>query len=306
MNVREWALPVYTILMQLSVGTLLVLWIVRGVHLRRFADMEINRIVKFPIMIIFATICLAMIGSHSHLSRPFHSYLAVLNFRRSWLSREIVFTVLFFLTTGSLASLHWLQEGKTKLKTFLGWLAIMFGLIVIFCMSHIYLLPTQPAWNSPFTVLSFYLTMLLLGCIALPAMLLIDFSFSNVLTLERFDQQYLLIRRILIWSSTAGIIAWLVVAALNLYQMLILRLGDQWAQVSFELLTNLYRPLLLLRLVLPLVGITILAVSVFNAARQNRTVKELMIPVYAACIFVMVGEILGRFLFYATHIRIGV
>jgi len=306
MNVREWALPVYTILMQLSIGTLLMLWIVRGIHLRRFADAEINRIVKFPITIIFITVCLAIIGSHFHLSRPFRSYLAISNFHTSWLSREIVFTVLFFLTLGSLLALHWSQNDKTTLKTVLGWLAILFGLALVFCMAHIYLLPAQSAWNSPFTIPSFYLTMLLLGYSALPAILLVDFSFSNVLTLERSDQQYLLIRRVLIWSAVTGIITWLIVAALNVYQILMLRFGDQWARTSFELLTNLYRPLLLLRLALPLLGIIILAVSIFTVVKRNRTVKELMIPVYASCIFVMVGEILGRFLFYATHIRIGI
>ncbi len=29
MNVREWALPVYTILMQMAVGGLFVLWVIR-------------------------------------------------------------------------------------------------------------------------------------------------------------------------------------------------------------------------------------------------------------------------------------
>jgi len=306
MNVREWALPFYTILMQLSVGTLLMLWIARGVYLRRFSDAEINRIVKFPITIIFLTVCMAMVGSHFHLSQPLHSYLAVMNFRTSWLSREIAFTVLFFLTTASLLTLHWLSDRRTKLKTILGCFGILFGFALVFCMSHIYLLPTQSAWNSPFTILSFYLTMLLLGCIALPAILLIDFSFSNVLALEQYDQQYMLIRRVLIWSAGAGIIAWIVVVALNFYQLSLLRSGDQWAQTSFDLLTNLYRPLLFMRLVLPLLGIIILVVSVFNVVWRNRTIRELMIPIYVSCICVLVGEILGRFLFYATHIRIGI
>jgi anaerobic dimethyl sulfoxide reductase subunit C (anchor subunit) len=247
-----------------------------------------------------------MIGSHFHLSKPFRSYLAVLNFHTSWLSREIVFTVLFFLTTGSLLLLHWLGDGRTKLKTVLGCLAILFGFALIFCMSQIYLLPTQSAWNSPFTILSFYLTMLFLGCMALPAILLIDFSFSNMLALGQVDEHFLLIRRVLIWSTSAAILAWAMIVALNAYQILMLRTGDQWAQTSFTLLTNLYFPLLVMRLTLPLLGIVWLAASVARAVRQTKTIKELMIPVYSSCICVLVGEILGRFLFYAMHIRIGV
>jgi len=307
MNVREWALPVYTILTQLSIGTLLILWSAREIYLRRFAEAEISQIVKFPITIISLTVWVAMAGSHSHLSKPFHSYLAVLNFRTSWLSREVAFNVLLFLITASLAALHWLPGGKTRLKTALGWCAILSGFALVFSMANIYLLPAQSSsWNTRSTSLSFFLTMLLLGCIALPAMLLVDFSFSQVLALERSDQQYLFIRRVLIWSAAAGVIAWIATVALSFYQIWMLRLGDLWAQTSYELLTNLYHPLLFLRLALPLLGLVILSISVYKIVKQDRAIKESMIPVYAACIFVLVGEILGRFLFYAVHVRIGV
>jgi DMSO reductase anchor subunit len=33
---------------------------------------------------------------------------------------------------------------------------------------------------------------------------------------------------------------------------------------------------------------------------------NLLGPIYIACIMVMVGEILERFLFYASHVRIGI
>jgi DMSO reductase anchor subunit len=33
--------------------------------------------------------------------------------------------------------------------------------------------------------------------------------------------------------------------------------------------------------------------------------QSLMLPVYLSCLSIMVGEIIGRFLFYATHIRVG-
>jgi DMSO reductase anchor subunit len=33
--------------------------------------------------------------------------------------------------------------------------------------------------------------------------------------------------------------------------------------------------------------------------------QSLMSPVYLSCLLIMVGEIIGRFLFYATHVRVG-
>lgn len=307
MNVREWALPVYTILTQLSVGALLILWSVREIYLRQFAEAEIGRIVKFPISIICVTVWVAMAGSHFHLSKPFHSFLAVLNFRTSWLSREVAFNVLLFLITVALVVLHWQPAENARLKTALGWCAVLSGFALVYSMANIYQLPAQSlSWNTRSTALSFFLTMLLLGCIALPAMLLVDFSFSQVLALERFDQQYFFIRSVLTWSAAVGIIAWLATAALSFYQIWMLRLGDLWAKASYELLMNLYRPLLFLRLILPLLGLIFFSVSVYEIVKRDRAIKELMLPVYAACMFVLVGEILGRFLFYAVHVRIGV
>jgi hypothetical protein len=40
--------------------------------------------------------------------------------------------------------------------------------------------------------------------------------------------------------------------------------------------------------------------------KKSKALTELVTPVYLACLLAMVAEILGRFLFYATHVRLGV
>jgi hypothetical protein len=114
MNVREWALPVYTVLIQLSVGALFILWVIRARSGKSQDANDMDRIFRGPVLVILLTIILAMIGSHFHLSRPYLSFLAVLNFQSSWLSREIVFTILFFLSCGVLAYLLWFRQGHTR------------------------------------------------------------------------------------------------------------------------------------------------------------------------------------------------
>ena len=255
MNLREWALPVYTILLQLAVGSLLFLWIIRAVNLSRLGQAETDSIIKIPILIIFLTIILALIGAHFHLSKPFQSFLAVSNFRTSWLSREIVFTMSFLLTTGCLLFFQWFVPGRARLRTVLGWTAILCGLSVIYCMSRIYLLPTQASWNTPITVVSFIITMVFLGSTALPAILLVDSTFLMVWKHEQPDRRLGIVRQVVIWSTGAVVVAWIAVAALNIYQINLLRVGDQWARTSYDLLMRLYQPLLILRLGLPLVGI---------------------------------------------------
>lgn len=306
MNVREWALPVYTILLQLATGSLLLLWIIRALNITKLGGAATDKMVKIPVLIIFLTIIVAIIGAHFHLSKPFRSFLAVSNLRTSWLSREIIFTLSFFLTVGGLVLLQWFVPNRAKLKSALGWIAISLGLILIYCMSNIYLLPTQAAWNSPVTIISFYLTMILLGSIALPTILLIDLAFVNLMQKEGPVDRIEIVRPSLMWSTAVAVIAWIIVVVLNIYQVNLLRSGDLWAQTSYDLLINLYWPLLALRLGLPLIGIVWLIISVIRMLRNERAITDLMFPSYVSCIAVMVGEILGRFLFYAIHVRIGV
>jgi DMSO reductase anchor subunit len=85
MNLREWALPVYTVLLPLSVGMLLFLWLLRSNSGREYDHEVLDRIVRDPLLIILVTIIFAIIGAHFHLSKPFHSFLAVNNFKKSFL-----------------------------------------------------------------------------------------------------------------------------------------------------------------------------------------------------------------------------
>ena len=180
MNVREWALPVYTILMQLAVGAFAILWLIRQGAGSKFSQQEIDRIISNPLLVIAFTAAVAMGGAHFHLSKPFHSFLAVLNFKSSWLSREIVFSVLFLLLAMSVLYLTYFQTHRRQLITVLGWLAILFGTILIYCMARIYLIPTQVAWNSTSVIFSFYITSLMLGGMAIATLMVLDLKFAEI------------------------------------------------------------------------------------------------------------------------------
>jgi len=164
MNLREWALPIYTILMQLAVGTLLVLWLIRRFNLERVGGAAMDRILRRPVMVMFFTMLIAIIGSHLHLSNPLLSFLTVFNVKHSWLSREIVFTVLSFLACAALVDLLWKQKPESEvLTTATGWVVVILGYAAIFCMGSIYKLPTQAPWNHWSTILQFFAASWLLG-----------------------------------------------------------------------------------------------------------------------------------------------
>ena len=305
MNVREWALPVYTILMQLAVGAFAILWLIRYLAGSKFSVQEIDRIISNPILVIAFTAVVAMGGAHFHLSKPFHSYLAVLNFKSSWLSREIVFSLLFFMSTMSVLYLTYFQTHRRSLITGPGWMAIMFGSVLIYCMARIYLIPTQVAWNSPTVVLSFYTTTLLLGIMAIACLMVLDLKFSEIKKENDVELRTQVLR-----NSMGGLtILTVALVALNIaitfIQIRLLAQGDLTARTSLSLLVELYLPLFVMRMVILVYASISLAVSVVRMYRLQTTPQGLMSPVYLSCLLILVGEIIGRFLFYATHIRVG-
>lgn len=305
MNVREWALPVYTILMQLAVGALFILWIIRYRSNSKFSPQEIDRIIRNPVLVIAFTAMVAMGGAHFHLSKPFHSFLAILNFKSSWLSREIVFTVLFLLTTLSLLYLTYFHGHRRALISSLGWLAIFIGGILIYCMARIYLIPTQVAWNSTSVILSFYTTSLILGSMAIACLMVLDLKFAEI---QRSDDVELRIQVIRGSISGLTILIGILVAVsliIILVQIYLLSHGDRIAQTSLSLLVDLYFPLFVLRLSFLLCASISIGIAVYRLRKSLIIPQHLMMPVYLSCLLILVGEIIGRFLFYATHIRVG-
>ncbi len=143
--------------------------------------------IQNPILVISMTCLLAMIASHFHLSRPFHSFLAVLNIETSWLSREILFTVLFFVSTIYLWVASRTRNTIQELVTGLGWVAILHGFITVYCMAFIYILPTQTAWNSLSIVFMFYITTFLLGGVMVACLMILDVGFAGMQKLQDLE-----------------------------------------------------------------------------------------------------------------------
>ena len=305
MNVREWALPVYTILVQLSVGAFAILWLIRYLVGLKFSAQEIDRITSNPILVIAITAVVAMGGAHFHLSKPFHSFLAVLNFKSSWLSREIVFSVLFLIATISVLYLTYFQTHRRRLITGLGWLAIIFGVILIYCMARIYLIPTQVAWNSPTVILSFYTTTLLLGIMAIACLMVLDLKFSEIKQGNDVELRSQVLRNSMGGLTILTVALVTLNIAITFIQIRLLAQGDLTARTSLNLLLELYLPLFVMRMIILVYASVSLVFSVVRMYRLQTTLQGLMSPVYLSCLLILVGEIIGRFLFYATHIRMG-
>ncbi len=305
MNLREWALPLYTILLQLAVGALLVLWIIRGMRLRRVPAADMDRILRNPILVIALTVGMAMLSAHLHLSRPLLSWLAVTNFRTSWLSREIIFTVLFFLSVSGLWLLSQQKPPKRRWMAALGWVGSALGLVGVYCMANIYLLPSQAAWNAPTTVYSFYAAVVLLGVMTIACLLLLDLKFAAIQSPDDLHVHNDAVQSTLPALAFVAKLAVLVDLGLTFYEMYYLQQGNAAARTSLELLLTLYLPLLILRVGLLIAAPIWMGYKASRVHKRSLEPGQVAIPVYVSCLAVLVAEIIGRFLFYATHIRIG-
>lgn len=306
MNIREWTLPAYTILTQLSVGALLVIWVIRALNINEFGSEKTDQAIKIPVLILFSTAIFAIIFAHFHLSRPYLSFLALRNIGSSWLSRELLANLIYVIFLGLLLASLWSIKARNNTITFLGWLAILCGFITEFCMSRIYLLPSQPAWDSLLTPISFLMTTFLLGVLTVPLLFTMDLIFKKAQGQESAVINSQLIDRSLGKLAILAVTLCILMVTIVSLQIALLFSGNAAAQTSLDLLLNIYQPLLIIRLVFLFIGAGWLS---FVAARHHHiklAAESLILQAFITCLLVLVAEILGRFLFFAIHVRVGI
>ena len=152
------ALVIFTLLAQTGAGTLVGL---AGAQL--LGDVDV--LGPLPLIAVGLLLLVAAVISTLHLGRPRHAPFAVSNWRRSWLSREIVALGL----TGGLVALGVLSgllsglESSHGPRTLLGVLAAMAGAFLVMTMVRLYSMRTVTAWRSSATAVRFYGATLRLG-----------------------------------------------------------------------------------------------------------------------------------------------
>jgi anaerobic dimethyl sulfoxide reductase subunit C (anchor subunit) len=284
----------------------LFIWIIRTLQTRQLGSECVDRSLKVPVLILMTTIILAIGFAHLHLSRPLLSFTALRNVGTSWLSRELLFNLLYIILVFLLVLFLWFFKDRRTLITVFGWLAILAGFATEYCMSNIYLLPTQPAWNSWLTPLSFLVTALLLGVVTVPVLFTMDLIFQKS---QKSGDSYVhtqLMESSLNWLSILAISLSVLMATLIYFQTAFLYLSTPAAQVSLTLLMDIYQPLFILRLLTLFVGVGWLAVTSLQFHKKKIQMESILQHVFIACLLVMVSEILSRFLFFAIHVKVGI
>ncbi len=282
---REWPLVIFTVVSQLAVGAFLV----TGIPLY-WVDMiqtggKSGSGVRLGV--VLGALGLAIVGiffSFFHIHRPLKAFRSVANVRTSWLSREILFELIFLFLLAGLAFLEWL--GVSPLLG-LALAAGFAGVLFLLSMSKIYVLKAIPVWNGAFTVLSFFLTALVLGA------LVSSFIFSLPIELNA-------------WGRTMAAVSFVLLAADFANAVLFSPQYGIWGTREKASLKppGVYHPVLhLLRLALFLPGIIFFGGVVLGGGSWLES-GGLVFAVLPVCFLsAFAGEIIGRILFYGLNTR---
>lgn len=292
MNVYDWALITFTILVQMSVGSMWVLGITHFFASKKYGMEQADKLSDRALVALVPVIGLGFLASLLHLGNPINAYRAVTNLGTSWLSREIFCGVVFALLATAFAFIQWRKIGSFMLRTVVAWLAALVGLVLVYCMANVYMLPIQLTWNSWTTPVSFYTTTFLLGTLAMGAAFVATYTYEQKKDPAMKAAGSMQMRQALRWIALAAICL----------------LGVEFVVLPIYLSTlvvGAFGWILFFRLVLAFVGAGVFAVFLYQNALSVGQEKVLGNLVYSAFVMVFVAEILGRFLFYAIHVQVG-
>ncbi|HEX2998020.1 MAG TPA: DmsC/YnfH family molybdoenzyme membrane anchor subunit [Anaerolineales bacterium] len=198
---KEVPLILFTLLTQMAVGTFwAMLWTFP--HLWTL-EQSISLPQLLPLLLVGGCLGAGMLASFAHLGTKKRAWRALSNLRKSWLSREILFTGLFGAgwLLSILAKTFW-QRGAVE---WIGLTATL-GLGLVYSMSRVYQLPAISAWNTRRTNLVFMVSTLLLGQSLMAVLLPHGSALPNNLILILLCLQLLLMRNWFPHSIRAGFI----------------------------------------------------------------------------------------------------
>ncbi len=303
MNTREFALIAFTILAQMSVGSFLVLLVVRYFAQRKGDEKQADELADRALYAIGPVLVLGLAASLLHLGNPLNAYKAVTNFASSWLSREIFFGVLFAVSGGAYALVQWRKISTIRERNILAGITALLGIALVYSMSNVYMLPTRPSWNMVTTPISFFTTTLLLGALAMGAAFVANYWYAQRKNPGCASDLCVLLRDSIRWIAVSSIV--LLGIEFVVLPLTLAYLASVGAASSAGMMVDEFGVIFGLRLALVFLGAGIFGVFLYRASLAPGQEQMMGQLAYLAFASVFVSEVLGRFLFYATAVTVG-
>jgi len=287
----EWPLILFTVLGQIAIGIILMLW-----WLDRDRDPLDTKLFNQSVYAAGGLLSIALLASLLHLGHPLAAYRTLAHLGSSWLSREILLFLLTFLgwiylflqsrhlsvsqvfgsRATSITAAQTAAGGHQTRNRSLGLgITSVLGLMGVISSAMIYVLPRVPAWNNVAPVLFFLLTTALLG--ALSTLVLGG-------KLLKAAQRKLLLQVSLGCTITSLLI-------FSIYASMLSVSIEGAATLTFLINSPLFWTRALLGWFAPL----LLFISLLKNSQVNKTNL-----IFTVTLLVALGEVLGRALFYLS------
>lgn len=306
MNTQELALVVFTVLAQMSVGAFVILRVAHWYARRKAGLVEADRLCALALLAVWPVLGLGLVASLFHLGNPLNAFNTVRNAGSSWLSREILCGILFAAAGVAFAMMELCKIGAAALRSIAALVVAVIGLALVYSMANVYLLRTVPVWNTAATPISFFVTTFLLGGLSVGAALMVNYLVVQRDSSSGADAQGALLREVLKGIALLSTILLGIEFVVLPMQAAHLAAGGGAASASASLMIGRYGVVFLLRLALVFAGAAVVGLVIYETAQRTGREELLARLTYGAFAMVLVGEVLGRYLFYVTYARIGV
>jgi len=285
--VKKWSLIIFSILSQMAVGAFWVLMVVREYFGYRYGLSQADSLILSPLLVVETIMVFSLPISLAHLGSPLIAYRAIFNLRSSWLSREISFALLFASSIVAFTYLIWGQIGATPLRSTFAWMAEIFGFLLIYAMSRLYMLRTVPVWNTFFTPVSFFLTTLILGVLLVGATFIGSRGEGSFFEIS-------LVSDALVKVTTGALIFLGAEFVLVFSRVLRLLNGTDSEKIAIQKLFARYRNVFFYRVFFGIAGFICLLIMLIQT--------HYSLSLYILCfLLILIAEIAERFLFYSAR-----
>lgn len=284
---HEGALIAFTLLSQLVAGSAILYAIL---HVTR-SDPE-SRIpsglrIRTPELLLLVLLLVAISVSFLHLGSPRQAGRALDNPGSSWISREIFSLALFSLSLFLLFLGRWLMPARRGILTVLFLFALGSGAGLVYVMIRLYMIPAVVSWNTWYTPASFLLTSFILGLSA-AVVYLVSFQGEKYTLKTLFQVLFVLL------------LAEALVSAGNQYML------DHLPVTHYNsfLLENIHLKGTVIRIILIVTVLFLLAfLQNRSTAPASGSLKRILTGF--AILLVLVEQIAGRWLFFASFVKVG-
>ncbi|HIH9249793.1 TPA: dimethyl sulfoxide reductase anchor subunit family protein [Enterobacter ludwigii] len=274
---HEWPLVIFTVFGQCVAGALIVMGLV---WLTEKDDAVKTRLVR-SMFFLWLVMGIGFLASVLHLGSPLRAFNSLNRVGASALSNEIAAGSIFFAVGG----FWWLVSVIGKMPPALGkiWLVVsqILGVVFVWAMTRVYQIDTVPTWYTGYTTVGFFLTLVLGG----PLFAALLLRVANTTYKSTF-------------AASVSVLALLACVAVIVLQSNDLATIHSSVQQASALLPD-YGALQIWRIVLLAAGLGCWLCPLMR--RQEPKALAL----FAGVLLVVVGELIGRGLFYGLHMTAG-